>query len=330
MSAAARYERVGSEGYHSLFRWYSGFEAAQFPDPSGLRARLSAWTLGELSLLHVVLGRVASPVLDRLEHMSQALWQKTCCNAVRPGAYPAVVRAAMAAFDIVEAIAVARTATCSNRAPLTRIQVCAAPAFVQHCRCGVHAACPRRRSPRAMWSACYSTGVIYQYLSGVPAARQLSKNNQLVTEVVQGAYCAGAGVLRGHAVLLLGAGHARRRLAVRLLPVHLRQLVWGPLRRGALLCAACALLSHSIKASAAHGFLPQSCPPVFIFKPAFACDQIASLTRLQAFSSLRIPHYKGFSRIHINTKVLISRRPAGPWAPKRSLHVSSRQCRGLT
>jgi hypothetical protein len=38
---------VGSEGYHSLFRWYSAFEAAQFPDPSGLRARLSAWTLGE-------------------------------------------------------------------------------------------------------------------------------------------------------------------------------------------------------------------------------------------------------------------------------------------
>lgn len=41
-----RYEKVGSEGYHSLFRWYSAFEAAQFPDPSGLRARLSAWTLG--------------------------------------------------------------------------------------------------------------------------------------------------------------------------------------------------------------------------------------------------------------------------------------------
>jgi hypothetical protein len=40
---------VGSEGYHSLFRWYSAFEAAQFPDPSGLRARLSAWTLGELT-----------------------------------------------------------------------------------------------------------------------------------------------------------------------------------------------------------------------------------------------------------------------------------------
>jgi hypothetical protein len=40
-----------------------------------------------------------------------------------PGAYPAVVRAAMAAFDIVEAIAVARTATCSSQAPLTRIQV---------------------------------------------------------------------------------------------------------------------------------------------------------------------------------------------------------------
>lgn len=54
MLATARYEKVGSEGYHSLFRWYSAFEAAQFPDPSGLRARLSAWTLGEPSLLHLV------------------------------------------------------------------------------------------------------------------------------------------------------------------------------------------------------------------------------------------------------------------------------------
>ena len=49
--AITRYEKVGSEGYHSLFRWYSAFEAAQFPDPSGLRARVSAWTLGESRLL---------------------------------------------------------------------------------------------------------------------------------------------------------------------------------------------------------------------------------------------------------------------------------------
>ena len=38
---------MGSEGYHSLWRWYRDFEAAQFPDPSGLRSRLSAWSLGE-------------------------------------------------------------------------------------------------------------------------------------------------------------------------------------------------------------------------------------------------------------------------------------------
>lgn len=36
---------------------------------------------------------------------------------------------------------------------------------------------------------------------------------------------AGAGLLCGHAVLLLGAGNTRRRLAVRLLLVRLRQLV---------------------------------------------------------------------------------------------------------
>lgn len=44
--------------------------------------------------------------------------------AATGGAYPAAVRAAMAAFDVVEAIAVARTSLCTpGAAPLTRIQV---------------------------------------------------------------------------------------------------------------------------------------------------------------------------------------------------------------
>ncbi len=43
---AHRFEKVGSEGYHSLWRWYRDFEATQFPDPGGLRASLATWTLG--------------------------------------------------------------------------------------------------------------------------------------------------------------------------------------------------------------------------------------------------------------------------------------------
>lgn len=56
----------------------------------------------------------------------------------------------MAAFDIVEAIAVARTATCSSRAPLTRIQVCAASNYClksKSHKCSPCAALP-------VWSAC--------------------------------------------------------------------------------------------------------------------------------------------------------------------------------
>ncbi len=43
---AGRYEGVGREGYHSLYRWYQRFEAEAFPDPAGLRPALQRWTLG--------------------------------------------------------------------------------------------------------------------------------------------------------------------------------------------------------------------------------------------------------------------------------------------
>ena len=82
-----RYEGVGAEGYHSLFRWYQRFEAEHFPDPMHLRDSVAAWTL----------------------HM-----------------YPWCVQAAMALFDVPEAIAVARTALCSpaGTGSLTRLQAC--------------------------------------------------------------------------------------------------------------------------------------------------------------------------------------------------------------
>lgn len=53
-SAAARphppsdrsYEHLGAEGMHSLYRWFEKWQDKHFPDPMGLRAALSAWTLG--------------------------------------------------------------------------------------------------------------------------------------------------------------------------------------------------------------------------------------------------------------------------------------------
>ena len=87
--AITRYEKVGSEGYHSLFRWYSAFEAAQFPDPSGLRARLSAWTLGETlvccqlfynALVHS--GVVSHGCITTYQLVSQSAWRSTLCCAV--------------------------------------------------------------------------------------------------------------------------------------------------------------------------------------------------------------------------------------------------------
>ncbi|BDA40538.1 hypothetical protein COCOBI_01-1910 [Coccomyxa sp. Obi] len=79
-----RYEELGAEGFHSLYRWYQRFEAQHFPDPAGLRDTIARYTLH---------------------------------------AYPGVVQAAMALFDVPEAIAVTRTAMCSaTAAPLSRFQ----------------------------------------------------------------------------------------------------------------------------------------------------------------------------------------------------------------
>ena len=81
-----RFEAVGKEGYHSLYRWYQAFEAEHFPDPKGLRDTVARWTL----------------------HL-----------------YPGCIRAVMAVFDVPEAIAVSRTAMCvgSKAVELTRLQV---------------------------------------------------------------------------------------------------------------------------------------------------------------------------------------------------------------
>ena len=84
-----RYESVGKEGYHSLYKWYQGFEAEHFPDPKGLRDTVARWTL------HI---------------------------------YPKCIQAAMALFDVPEAIAVSRTEICTAGGVmhLTRLQVFAA------------------------------------------------------------------------------------------------------------------------------------------------------------------------------------------------------------
>lgn len=82
VETAVRYEGVGRDGYHSLYRWYRAFEAQHFPDPAGLRGALSAWTLG---------------------------------------AYPGAIKALMAAFDVPEAVALGRTALCAGAA-LSRLQ----------------------------------------------------------------------------------------------------------------------------------------------------------------------------------------------------------------
>ena len=74
----------GGGGGPSLFSWYSAFEAAAFPDPAGLRAALSTATAG---------------------------------------AYPGLLKAAMAAYDVPAAVAVGRTAVCAGKAAsLTRLQ----------------------------------------------------------------------------------------------------------------------------------------------------------------------------------------------------------------
>ena len=85
-AVAFRYESVGKEGYHSLYKWYQTFEAEHFPDPKGLRDTITRWSL------HI---------------------------------YPNCIQAAMALFDIPEAIAVSRTKLClaGSIRELSRLQV---------------------------------------------------------------------------------------------------------------------------------------------------------------------------------------------------------------
>ncbi len=86
LSLVFRYESVGKEGYHSLYKWYQAFEAEHFPDPKGLRDTVARWTL------HI---------------------------------YPNCIQAAMALFDVPEAIAVSRTQICNAGSikELSRLQV---------------------------------------------------------------------------------------------------------------------------------------------------------------------------------------------------------------
>lgn len=86
LSLVFRYESVGKEGYHSLYKWYQAFEAEHFPDPKGLRDTVARWTL------HI---------------------------------YPKCIQATMALFDVPEAIAVSRTQICNAGSikELSRLQV---------------------------------------------------------------------------------------------------------------------------------------------------------------------------------------------------------------
>ena len=80
-----RYESLGSEGYHSLYRWYQAFETTHFPDPMGLREMVAKWSLG---------------------------------------IYPNCLKFAMAIFDVPESIAVTRKRLCEagGVASITRVQ----------------------------------------------------------------------------------------------------------------------------------------------------------------------------------------------------------------
>jgi hypothetical protein len=90
VATCARHAGLGAEGYHSLYKWYvQDFEKTHFPDPAGLRSSLATWT---------------------------------------GGLYPGTIKAAMAVFDVPEAVAVGRAALCgagargSAPSPLTRPQ----------------------------------------------------------------------------------------------------------------------------------------------------------------------------------------------------------------
>lgn len=78
-----RYEHLGREGYHSLYKWYRAYEARHFPDPFEVRQAAERLTLG---------------------------------------LYPTLIQWAMALYDIPESIAVARGYICEEHASLTRLQ----------------------------------------------------------------------------------------------------------------------------------------------------------------------------------------------------------------
>ncbi|GLI59475.1 hypothetical protein VaNZ11_001358 [Volvox africanus] len=81
-----KFESLGADGPHSLYRWYRAYEERHFPDPMGLRQSLQRWTLG---------------------------------------LYPGVLQLAMDVYDVPELIAVARTAVCAaggSLEPITRLQ----------------------------------------------------------------------------------------------------------------------------------------------------------------------------------------------------------------
>ena len=72
--------------YASMFKWYQAFEEQTFGQQAGLRAAMRRWS---------------------------------------GGLYPAIIKAAMAIFDVVESIAVSRTRICQGGGlhALTRVQV---------------------------------------------------------------------------------------------------------------------------------------------------------------------------------------------------------------
>lgn len=92
-------------------------------------------------------------------------------------------------------------------------------------RCGAG----RLQGHRALRRRARQNGPAWRRVTGRPRAWGRLR--------VVGARGAGGRVLPGHARILLGAGHAQRRLFVRRVPVRVRQLVSRALRRGVLLAA---------------------------------------------------------------------------------------------
>ncbi|KAF8410026.1 hypothetical protein HHK36_002546 [Tetracentron sinense] len=70
-----RHRLLATSGYHTLYQWYRSVENKNFPDPTGLRARIEQWTFG---------------------------------------LYPACIKYLMSAFDIPEVMAVTRSKICKK------------------------------------------------------------------------------------------------------------------------------------------------------------------------------------------------------------------------